>query len=121
VGHPGPDGQLAARPRGKQSPPKQARRNVSCGVASEHSIHYRNLGLRSEGSTVAKHLAILMLALLTACSSNRDNVTMLATRLAHQGSVGISKEYRDGYIPCGVKTLSKVPSKNIDAALKAPD
>jgi hypothetical protein len=46
---------------------------------------------------------------------------MLATRLAHQGSVGISKEYRDGYIPCGVKTLSKVPSKNIDAALKAPD
>ncbi|WP_162928195.1 hypothetical protein [Sphingopyxis terrae] len=70
---------------------------------------------------MAKHLTILMLALLTACSSNSDSVTMLATRLAHQDSVGLSKEYRDGYIPCGVKTLSKVPSKKIDAALEAPD
>ena len=70
---------------------------------------------------MAKHFTILMLAFLTACSSNHDSVTMLASRLAHEGSVGLSREYRDGYIPCGMKALSKVSSKKIDAALEAPD
>ena len=46
---------------------------------------------------------------------------MLATRLANEGGAGLSREYRDGYIACGVKALSDVPSNQIDAALKASD
>lgn len=68
-----------------------------------------------------KHFTILVLVFMAACSSDKDSVTMLAARLAHEGGVGPSKEYRDGYIPCGEKVLSQVPSKQIDAALEAPD
>jgi hypothetical protein len=70
---------------------------------------------------MARHFTILILTVMTACSSNSGSVTMLATRLANEGGVGLTQDSRNGYIPCGVKTLSDVPSKQIDAALQAPD
>lgn len=70
---------------------------------------------------MTKYFMISILVFLTACSSNNSAVTALATRLANEGGVGVPKEYRDGYISCGVRALSNVPSKKIDAALHAPD
>ncbi|WP_152568009.1 hypothetical protein [Sphingopyxis sp. LC81] len=70
---------------------------------------------------MTRYFTITMLAYLTACSSNSDAVTTLAIRLANEGGAGVSKERREDYVTCGVKTLSNVPSKRIDAALEASD
>lgn len=68
-----------------------------------------------------QHLFPLLIFSMTACGSNDRAVTALATRLANEGGNGLSQDYRNGYIACGVKALSQIPPEEIDAALRAPD
>ena len=95
--------------------------NVGKVVASRKHIDYQTCGQSIEEHELARQLTVLMLAVLTACSSNSDSVTKLATRLANEGGVALSQEYRIGYITCGEKALSDVPAIQIHAALEAPD
>lgn len=81
-----------------------------------------NLGYIESDFTMIRWFTMAMFVVLTAaCSSDKPAVAKLATRLANDGGEGLSQEYRKGYISCGVKALSSVPSEKIDAALQAPD
>jgi hypothetical protein len=68
-----------------------------------------------------KNYAIIIFAVLMGCTADNQNVTALAIRLANEGGAELPADYRQGYIPCGVKSLSGISDEKIDAALKAPD
>lgn len=66
---------------------------------------------------------LLMATLLSACAPEPSPaVRDLAVRLATEedGST-LTKKYRDGYIDCGIRAFSPLPSDQINAALKASD
>ena len=65
-------------------------------------------------------VAVAMVA-VSACATDNEAVTALATKLADEGGENLPAGYRGGYIECGVEALSGLPRDRIAAALKAAD